>query len=132
MKVKTKITIIFFLLISLSLIVSCEAELNKTSTIDSEELVPEPSEVMPAEDEIPINTDLENTDLNSEAECTVDSDCVPASCCHANTCIPVSKAPSCGDVFCTQECQAGTIDCGGGCFCDEGSCNAKLTDLTNT
>ena len=60
--------------------------------------------------------------------CTTDADCVPASCCHADACVAASNAPECGDVLCTLECQPGTMDCGGGCFCDGGRCAAQLAD----
>ena len=40
--------------------------------------------------------------------------CVPATCCHPTQCVPESQAPDCSDIFCTQECQPGTMDCGQG------------------
>ena len=58
-------------------------------------------------------------------ECQADSDCVKASCCHAASCIPVSNAPDCADLMCTQECEPGTLDCGqGSCSCIAGKCSA--------
>jgi len=59
-------------------------------------------------------------------ECAVDADCVPASCCHPNSCVPAAQKPDCADVACTMECQAGTMDCGGRCACEAGSCKAIL------
>ena len=41
------------------------------------------------------------------------------------------KATPC-DVLCTQVCQPGTIDCGGGCLCHHGRCAAKLMSLVVT
>ncbi|MDQ3035140.1 MAG: hypothetical protein M3Y87_22225 [Myxococcota bacterium] len=58
--------------------------------------------------------------------CTSDADCVPAACCHASTCVAAANAPSCGDAMCTMECRLGTIDCGGGCLCQDGRCGARL------
>jgi hypothetical protein len=60
------------------------------------------------------------------SDCAVDADCVPASCCHPTSCVPVAQKPDCADVACTMECQAGTMDCGGRCACEAGSCKAIL------
>ncbi len=43
-------------------------------------------------------------------------ECVPAACCHSTSCVPADKAPDCSDLFCTQECVPGTLDC------QQGSC----------
>jgi putative hemolysin len=49
--------------------------------------------------------------------------CVPASCCHASSCVLESSAPNCSGVFCTMECRAGTMDCGAGhCGFVDGKC----------
>lgn len=61
--------------------------------------------------------------------CDTDADCVPADCCHAAACVARDRAPDCGDVMCTMECRADTMDCGGGCLCHEGRCAARLADL---
>jgi|GEM_PF-3120800 len=58
--------------------------------------------------------------------CAVDADCVPASCCHASTCAPVGEKPDCAAVSCTMDCQPNTMDCGGRCACEAGSCKAIL------
>jgi hypothetical protein len=60
------------------------------------------------------------------AACSVDADCVPAGCCHPSTCVPVAQKPTCTDVMCTMNCQPGTLDCGGRCACEAGSCKAIL------
>lgn len=60
------------------------------------------------------------------AECSSDSDCVPATCCHATECVPKDQAPDCDDVMCTMECRPGTLDCGGSCACVEGECTAQV------
>lgn len=58
--------------------------------------------------------------------CTTDADCVPADCCHAAACVARANGPSCGDAMCTMDCRSGTMDCGGGCLCQEGRCAARL------
>ncbi len=60
------------------------------------------------------------------SDCAVDADCVPASCCHPNSCVPVAQKPECTDMMCTMQCAAGTMDCGGRCACEAGSCKAIL------
>ena len=58
-------------------------------------------------------------------ECEVDSDCVKATCCHADSCVVKENAPDCSNVFCTLECKSGTMDCGqGSCKCVNGKCKA--------
>jgi hypothetical protein len=66
-----------------------------------------------------------NPDL--ETECLKDLDCIPAECCHANSCISVSKAPDCSNIFCTTECVPETLDCNqGSCKCINGKCSAVI------
>ncbi|MCS6856566.1 MAG: hypothetical protein NZM37_02530 [Sandaracinaceae bacterium] len=65
--------------------------------------------------------------VEGEDGCEADSDCVPASCCHASRCVGRAKAPRCEQpVLCTMECRPGTIDCGGGCVCRNGRCTARI------
>jgi hypothetical protein len=53
--------------------------------------------------------------------CSVDSDCVPAQCCHPTSCINKAHKGVC-NLLCTQVCQ-GPIDCGAGhCGCVAGTC----------
>jgi putative hemolysin len=59
-------------------------------------------------------------------ECESDSDCVPVSCCHAKTCVSVSKSPICKGVMCTMNCEPGTLDCGGKCICRDNKCSVSL------
>ncbi|MBW3004988.1 hypothetical protein KY310_04100 [Candidatus Woesearchaeota archaeon] len=59
--------------------------------------------------------------------CNSDEDCVPSDCCHATGCVSKDQAPKCDDVFCTEECREGTLDCGGRCVCDNNKCTAKLS-----
>lgn len=61
------------------------------------------------------------------AVCQIDSDCVPATCCHATACVLKQNAPNCEGIMCTMECRPGTIDCYGGCLCENGSCKANIT-----
>ena len=58
-------------------------------------------------------------------ECDEASDCAPAQCCHAADCVIVEKRPYCNDVFCTQVCLPGTMDCGGSCACVAGRCTGQ-------
>ena len=64
----------------------------------------------------------------SQDACQSDADCVPAGCCHAAACMSREKATPC-NVMCTQVCQPGTIDCGGGCLCHDGHCAARLMSV---
>lgn len=65
--------------------------------------------------------------MQEDAECSYDSDCVPASCCHASECVPIDEAPDCEGVMCTMECRPGTLDCGqGSCKCIDNKCKAVL------
>jgi len=66
---------------------------------------------------------------SATAQCITDSDCVPATCCHATACVAKSDRPDCDGAFCTMNCEPETIDCGGGCVCQSGTCAAKLNDL---
>ncbi len=60
---------------------------------------------------------------NTAFECSTDSDCARATCCHPSDCVPKDKAPDCSGVMCTEECRSGTMDCGQGrCACVEGKC----------
>jgi len=53
--------------------------------------------------------------------CTLDSDCVPAQCCHPTSCINKVHKGVC-NLFCTAVC-SGPIDCGAGhCGCLSGTC----------
>ena len=72
---------------------------------------------------------LDNEEVPVSNECQKDSDCVPASCCHADSCVPISDKPVCKGVFCTSECAPGTIDCGGGCTCKKGTCEAYYVSI---
>lgn len=66
---------------------------------------------------------LEDCEKMVIKECSTDANCVPASCCHPDSCVTKEKAPDCAGVFCTQVC-SGPLDCGAGyCGCVEGKCD---------
>lgn len=55
-------------------------------------------------------------------ECGGSSDCVPAACCHPDSCVTKEKAPECNGIICTMDC-SGPLDCGAGqCGCIDGKC----------
>ncbi len=56
-----------------------------------------------------------NLNLNTgQKSCFIDSDCVPAQCCHPTDVVNKLYAPSCSSISCTEECRDGTLDCGSG------------------
>jgi hypothetical protein len=61
-------------------------------------------------------------------ECTTDQDCVAEQCCHPTSCVLRAHRPVCGEVMCSTDCRAGTMDCGGGCLCQQGRCAAQIHD----
>lgn len=60
----------------------------------------------------------------SPAQCAVDADCVPATCCSAKACVPYDQQPECTGKLCNDACLAGVDDvyCNGRCTCVEGQC----------
>jgi hypothetical protein len=55
-------------------------------------------------------------------DCEEDLDCIPATCCHPDSCIIKQKAPNCDDSICTMVC-SGPLDCGAGsCRCINNKC----------
>ena len=66
---------------------------------------------------------------SSEKACSVDNDCVTATCCHASDAVNKDAGPNCAGQICTQECVPETIDCGQGEIkCLEGSCQVVLNE----
>jgi hypothetical protein len=58
----------------------------------------------------------------SNTACVYDSDCVPAQCCHPDSCINKDYKGVC-NLFCTEVC-SGPLDCGAGsCGCVKGKCS---------
>lgn len=74
-----------------------------------------------ASDSADMSFDVQVTDV----PCQSDADCVKDSCCHATSCVAIADAPDCSAAVCTLECRAGTMDCNGGCVCQEGRCAAR-------
>lgn len=62
----------------------------------------------------------------TQIACTSDADCVKDSCCHATSCVAPASAPNCTGTMCTMDCRAGTMDCYGGCLCQDGFCAAEI------
>lgn len=62
----------------------------------------------------------------SKDACKSDEDCMPSTCCIATACGAASKAPDCSAVRCRRDCSQPNVDCGGGCFCQNGLCAARL------
>ena len=59
--------------------------------------------------------------------CINDAECVPASCCHATSCVSVKNKPDCLCIFCTASCEPGTLDCGQrSCKCIDSKCKVEL------
>ncbi|MEI7857772.1 MAG: hypothetical protein WCH85_09745 [Methanomicrobiales archaeon] len=55
--------------------------------------------------------------------CTTDADCVPAECCHPDSCVSKAAKPVCNDIMCSMNCD-GPLDCGAGsCGCTNGRCS---------
>lgn len=46
-------------------------------------------------------------------QCSADSDCVPAQCCHPTGAVNKANAPDCRGILCTAVCE-GPLDCGQG------------------
>lgn len=63
-----------------------------------------------------------NKAAGAAISCKTDAECVPATCCHSNSCVHVSLKPDCDATPCTRICEPMTLDCGGSCACVEGKC----------
>lgn len=67
------------------------------------------------------------TEIPAEKQCALDSDCLPAQCCHPKDTVNQNHAPNCQGLLCTQECVPNTIDCGQGEIkCMQGECKAVM------
>ena len=63
---------------------------------------------------------------DTRPQCSTDSDCVPAQCCHPYSCVKKENAPNCAGIACTARCEP-PIDCGiGRCACVNGTCAVRL------
>jgi len=78
--------------------------------------------------------DKDDPDLNV-IECEVDSDCRPAKCCNAETCVSEEYYPDCTDVNCSTGCDSQRggdffLGCGlttrGVCECIDQKCLPNL------
>jgi hypothetical protein len=59
--------------------------------------------------------------------CSVDTDCIPAGCCHSNDTVNLKFAPDCSSIMCTMECVPNTLDCGQGeVKCVERECKVMM------
>lgn len=68
------------------------------------------------------------TKFPEELSCQKNEDCVPAACCHPDSCVNTNYRPNCEDIVCTMECQPGTMDCGQGrCVCINNICQVLFT-----
>jgi hypothetical protein len=68
---------------------------------------------------------VKNNKFNKEIECGIDSECIPQSCCHSNSCVPITQKPNCSGTICSMEC-SGPLDCNQGyCSCIKNKCELK-------
>lgn len=66
------------------------------------------------------------TYFSYKLSCQNDNDCVPATCCHPNSCVNKEYLPACKGTFCTMECVSEALDCGQGkCVCVENICQIE-------
>ena len=61
-----------------------------------------------------INSGMSPIPVDEKLACSIDSDCVPAGCCHASSVVNKNFAPDCSGMFCTAVCEPDTLDCGQG------------------
>ncbi len=67
----------------------------------------------------------DNAIVEDNKSCQVNSDCVPASCCHANDVVNKENTPSCENLKCTASCET-ILDCGQGRpVCNDGQCEIE-------
>ncbi len=73
-----------------------------------------------------------DVEASRHSQCKIDSDCFPATCCHAAICAPASeREKGCKGGTCTKDCVPNTIDCGGKCRCNrQGLCVAVFGNVT--
>ena len=61
--------------------------------------------------------------IPDELQCTQNSDCVAAVCCHATEAVNKDNAPDCSGILCSANCEENTMDCGlARANCVEGAC----------
>ena len=65
--------------------------------------------------------------VSTEKQCSVDSDCIAAQCCHAIGAVNKENAPDCSGQLCTMNCEPDTLDCGQGSVkCVSDSCEVLI------
>lgn len=74
--------------------------------------------------EAPVEQNPQKEPELNEKSCKSDSDCVPATCCHATDVVNKEFAPDCSDIMCTMSCET-VLDCGQG----KPVCNAGMCDI---
>lgn len=69
-------------------------------------------------------TNSGSNSVSAELQCSQDSDCVAATCCHSTDSVNEANAPDCSGILCSADCQEGTMDCGQArALCVEGACS---------
>lgn len=64
-----------------------------------------------------------SSSVSSKKQCSVDSDCVKATCCHATDAVNKENQPDCSQKVCSLRCEPETVDCGQGEIkCIENTC----------
>jgi hypothetical protein len=78
----------------------------------------------------PINdTTTKDTKTDDTLTCETDSDCVPSSCCHPDSCVNKANQPDCQDIMCSLNCKVDSLDCGqGSCQCINNKCGAVFNE----
>lgn len=107
-------------------VISDNKENNQPNSTNTLVIIKEPTQSNKEASNIPIST-------NNPSECKQDSDCVPSLCCHAKSCVPLSKKPICENVLCTMDCAPNTLDCGQEeCKCINEKCQAQQVVQAST
>lgn len=90
---------------------------------------PTPPRSVPAGDTAAPVAPSPTTTPTAPAQCEVDADCVPATCCSASACVPYDQKPTCTGVACNDACVAGVDDvyCNGRCTCTQGQCGVHFS-----
>ena len=69
------------------------------------------------------------SEIPAEKQCSVDEDCVRATCCHASDVVNKEFGPDCAGMICTADCVPGTLDCQQGEIkCLSGECSVVIKE----
>ena len=83
---------------------------------------PEPAGTTTMPASLPRTTPAPTVSPFQVAECSSDTDCIPAECCHPSSCTALVTKRVC-TLLCTASCE-GPLDCGAGrCGCVNGTCS---------